>query len=243
MLNTLLFDLDGTLLPMDNDHFTKGYFKHLIPRVMHLIDQDKFIKQLWASTEAMVRSDDASRTNEQVFKEDFLGKSGIREEEIWPILVDFYQGEFHQLSHLTSPTPLARKAVETAMEKGYSVVLATNPLFPRAAIEARMKWANIEDLPFELVTTLEEMHFCKPNLSYYKEILQKIGRKPDECMMIGNDGFEDMIAGKLGMQTYLVTDCLIERNLLSDPIHQQGTMENLLEFIKGLPDLKGARVV
>ncbi|MFC4769290.1 HAD family hydrolase [Effusibacillus consociatus] len=239
MLNTLLFDLDGTLLPMDNDEFTRGYFKHLVPHVVHLLDQEKFIAQLWASTEEMVRNDDASKTNEEVFKEDFLSKISIREEDIWPVLLDFYQKEFGALSHLASPTPLSRQVVQTAIEKGYSVVLATNPLFPRSAIEARMKWAGVDDLPFDLVTTLEEMHFCKPNPNYYREILQKIGKMPEECMMIGNDGYEDMVAGKLGMQTYLVTDCLIDRNLLSDFVDHQGTMEKLLEFVKKLPEPKG----
>ena len=29
MIKTILFDLDGTLLPMDQDAFTKAYFKSL----------------------------------------------------------------------------------------------------------------------------------------------------------------------------------------------------------------------
>jgi FMN phosphatase YigB (HAD superfamily) len=236
MLNTLLFDLDGTLLPMDNNHFTQGYFRQLAPHMMHLLDQDKFIKLLWSSTETMVRSDDPSKTNEQVFKEDFLAKSGLREEEVWPILVDFYKKEFPGLHHLANPSPVARKVVETAIDKGYTVVLATNPLFPRTAIEARMEWAGVADLPFALVTTLEEMHYCKPNPNYYREILGKIGKQPEECMMIGNDGYEDMVAGKLGMQTFLVTDCLIERDMLTGLIQQQGSIQDLLEFINGLPE-------
>lgn len=235
MLNTLLFDLDGTLLPMDNDEFAKGYLKHLVPRMVHLIDKDKVIDMIWASTETMVRSEDLQKTNEQVFKEHFLQTSGLAEEDIWPILLDFYQGEFRDLSHLTQPTQLSRQVVQAAIDKGYDVVVATNPLFPRTAIEARMEWAGIADLPFKLVTTLEEMHACKPNPSYYREILQLIGRKPEECMMIGNDAYEDMVAGKLGMQTYLVTDCLIERNRLSDLITHEGTMDDLLAFIKSLP--------
>ena len=30
MVKAVLFDLDGTLLPMDQDEFTKGYFKLLV---------------------------------------------------------------------------------------------------------------------------------------------------------------------------------------------------------------------
>ena len=29
MIKTVLFDLDGTLLPMDQDNFVKAYFKNL----------------------------------------------------------------------------------------------------------------------------------------------------------------------------------------------------------------------
>ncbi|BCJ86959.1 HAD family hydrolase [Effusibacillus dendaii] len=237
MINTLLFDLDGTLLPMDQEKFTKGYFKYLIPHVMHLLDREKVVGQLWASTEKMVRSDDPDKTNEEVFKEHFLSETGLREADIWPIFLDFYAGEFGELSHLTDPNPLSRTVVQTAVEKGYEVALATNPLFPRSAIEARMRWAGVADMPFKLVTTMEEMHFCKPNPNYYREILQKIDKQPSECMMIGNDGYEDMVAAKLGMRTYLVTDCLIEENLVPEWIHQQGSMHELLTFIESLPEL------
>ncbi|HEU4964894.1 MAG TPA: HAD family hydrolase [Bacilli bacterium] len=238
-LTTLLFDLDGTLLPMDQDHFTKGYFKQLIPRVAHLIGPEPFVDQLWKSTEAMVRNDDPTLTNEQVFKQDFLTALNVQESDYWPILEDFYAGRFGELSELTNPTPLARQVCLAALDKGYEIVLATNPLFPRSAILHRMRWAGVEDLPFRLVTTLEEMHFCKPNPSYYREILQKIDRAPESCMMIGNDGYEDLIAGKLGTQTYWVTDCAIEEESKSLPFDHKGTMEDLLRFIRDeLPTLR-----
>jgi FMN phosphatase YigB (HAD superfamily) len=238
-LTTLLFDLDGTLLPMDNDVFTKGYFKRLIPRVAHLIEPERFVQQLWASTAAMVKNDDPTLTNEEVFKRDFLTAVGGTEEQYFPPVMDFYAGEFGDLIHLTEPTPLAREICQAAMEKGYRLVLATNPLFPRVATEHRMRWAGVEDVPFEWVTTYENSHFCKPNPNYYREILEKIGAEPDECMMIGNDAVEDLIAGTLGMKTYLVTDCAIapeEKHLSSD---HQGSLQDLLAFVRvELPDLR-----
>jgi len=240
-ITTLLFDLDGTLLPMDNEHFTRGYFKRLVPHMAHLIEPDAFVKQIWASTEAMVRNDDPNLTNEQVFKEHFLTALNAREEDYWPVVNDFYAGEFGDLCDLSQPTPVAREIVEAAVRKGYKVVLATNPLFPRAATLHRMRWANIHDLPFELVTTYENSHFCKPNPNYYREILQKIGAAPESCMMIGNDAFEDLIAGRLGLTTYLVTDCTIEAPDAGErlPYDHQGSLQDLLRFItEELPSLR-----
>ena len=237
-ITTLLFDLDGTLLPMDNEHFTRGYFKRLVPRVAHLLPPDQFVAQLWKSTAAMVQSDDETRTNEEVFKQDFLAAVGGREEDWWPIVEDFYAGEFGDLIELSNPTPLARQVCEAALAKGYRLVLATNPLFPRPATEHRMRWANVADLPFDLVTTYENSHFCKPNPHYYQEIMQKVGVAPDECMMIGNDSYEDLIAGTLGMKTFYVTDCAIDEGKAL-PFDHSGKMSDLLAFIQNeLPDLR-----
>ena len=234
---TLLFDLDGTLLPLDNDHSTKGYFKHLVPLLAHLLPPEKFVEQLWKSTEAMVRSNDPERTNEEVFKADFLAAVGGKEEDYWPIVEEFYAGKFGELIELSSPTPLAREICQVALDKGYRLVLATNPLFPRTATQHRMRWANVEDIPFELVTTYENSHFCKPNPNYYKEIVQKIGVAPEACMMIGNDAYEDLIAGTLGMTTYWVTDCAKEDGKKLSFDHS-GSMNDLLRFITELPNLR-----
>ncbi|MGZ4111111.1 MAG: HAD family hydrolase [Tumebacillaceae bacterium] len=240
-LTTLLFDLDGTLLPMDNDRFTKGYFKHLVPHVAHLIGPEDFVKQLWKSTEAMVRNDDWKLTNEQVFKQDFLSALNAKEADFWPGIERFYANEFGELSHLAEPTPLARQVCEAALAKGYRLVLATNPLFPREATLHRMRWAGIADLPFELVTTYENSHFCKPNPNYYREIVQKIDVSPEHCMMVGNDSYEDLLAGTLGMKTFYVTDCAIDEGKAL-PFDHKGTMSDLLQFIREeLPDLQSAR--
>lgn len=237
-VKTLLFDLDGTLLPMDNDQFTRGYFKRLVPRMASWIAPETFLPQLMKSTEVMVRNNDPELTNEQVFKQDFLPAVNGREEDFWPVIEDFYAGEFGELIELSQPTPLAREICEAALAKGYRLVLATNPLFPRPATEHRMRWAGVDHIPFELVTTYENSHFCKPNPNYYLEMVQKLDVAPESCMMIGNDAFEDLIAGTLGMQTYLVTDCLKEGEKQL-PFTHKGTLADLLNFVRNeLPQLE-----
>ncbi|ASS74476.1 hydrolase [Tumebacillus algifaecis] len=237
-LTTLLFDLDGTLLPMDNDRFVKGYFKHLAASVAHLLPPEQFVAQVWASTKAMVKNDDAALSNEQVFKSDFLGTLQVTGDDFFPIVDAFYAREFGELAHLSEPTPLAREICLAALEKGYRLVLATNPLFPRTATLHRMRWAGIDDLPFELVTTYEDSHFCKPNPNYYREIVQKIGAPYESCMMIGNDAYEDLVAGTIGLQTYWVNngEPAPEHPL---PFDRQGTLDDLLQFVRvELPALR-----
>ena len=58
------------------------------------------------------------------------------------------------------------------------MVLASNPIFPLDVQMKRLAWAKLDHLPFELVTHIENMSFCKPRIEYYLEISQKIGEPP-----------------------------------------------------------------
>jgi FMN phosphatase YigB (HAD superfamily) len=237
MLNTLLFDLDGTLLPMDLDKFMHAYFEHLVPRLASVIDGQTAVREIWAATKAMIENEEPEKTNLQVFKESFLSAIGLAEEEIWPLFDKFYEEGFGELRRYTEPTPISREICRIAADKGYQLVLATNPIFPETAIRHRMEWAGIADIPFRLVTTLEEMHFCKPNPKYYVEIVDKLDVSPFSCMMFGNDVQEDGVAGKLGMETYLVKDYLIDHGRGHFEFTHEGTLADVLEFVRGLPTI------
>ena len=80
----------------------------------------------------------------------------------------------------------------------------------------------------------EESSFCKPNLRYYEEILSRQGLSPAECIMVGNDVGEDMIAANLGMKVFLLTDCLINKANTDIDQFPHGSFPELLEFIRGL---------
>ncbi|WP_314733398.1 HAD family hydrolase [Anaerobacillus sp. CMMVII] len=195
----------------------------------HIIDPEPFLKALWAGTEAMMRNLDHEKTNEMVFEETFLQLVNLKKEDIWPTLDDFYTNVFPTLSHLSSPTPLARKVVSTALERGYRVAVATNPVFPKAAIHERLNWAGIADMPFEVVTVYENSSFTKPHPEYYQEICDRLEVNPKECIMIGNDKQEDLAASKIGMKTFLVEDYVIDRGEPVYPIDDHGTLEQLHE--------------
>ncbi|QQE79608.1 HAD family hydrolase [Alicyclobacillus sp. SO9] len=240
MLRTLLFDLDGTLLPLDLDVFMKAYFGKLVHHVHGVIDEQQIVSEVWKATKAMISSEDASRSNEQVFKDVFFDSTGFKEEEFWPLFDSFYRDRFAELKEYTEPSPIARKICDTAVGKGYELVVATNPLFPRLAIDHRMEWAGIGDVPFRLVTSMENMHHCKPNPKYYMEILDILGREPQEAMMFGNDVKEDGAASRTGMETYLVTDYLVRHEQEHFNFTHEGSLADVLKFVQELPSVNAA---
>ncbi|MBM7094393.1 HAD family hydrolase [Bacillus sp. H-16] len=232
MVKVILFDLDGTLLPMDTEAFVENYIKELAPRVAHIMDPKQFVQALWAGTEAMIKNKDHQKTNEAVFEETFLSLIPVTKEEIWPTLDAFYEKVFPGFSHMSEPTPLAKEVVEEAVEKGYRVAIATNPVFPRAAINHRVNWAGISHIPFELVTVYEESVYTKPHTEYYKHICDQLEVNPDDCLMVGNDKQEDMSASAIGMRTYLVEGHVIDRGAPQFTIDDHGTLEDFYKDLK-----------
>lgn len=210
-MKTVLFDLDGTLLPMDQEIFIKAYFGGLAKKMAPLgYEPQKLLKSIMAGIAAMT-GNDGSRTNEEAFWDCFTGVYGADSRKDEPVFADFYANEFQKVREVCGFAPEAKEIIDFLRGKGVRVVLATNPLFPAAATESRIRWAGLKPEDFDLVTTFENSRFCKPNPAYYREITEKLHLDPAECFMIGNDVEEDMIASELGMQVFLLTDCLISR--------------------------------
>ncbi|MFB5192307.1 HAD family hydrolase [Alicyclobacillus fastidiosus] len=235
MLTTLLFDLDGTLLPFDLDSFMSGYFERLTPHLQGYVHSDELAPWILGAMRRVVESEVPHLTNMDKFRRALFDNDSEKEAQIWPIFEAFYDSSFQELQDLTSPTNIAREICRTAYDKGYQLVLATNPIFPKVATQSRMCWARLEETWFKLVTTMENSHYCKPNPKYFLEILDALDLAPNECMMIGNDVQEDGVAGHVGIPTFLVTDDLIDRQLGTFHFEHQGTREDVLRFVKRLP--------
>ncbi len=208
-MNTVLFDLDGTLLPLDYDIFIKTYFSILTKTFSHLGTPEKLIKAVWHGTDAMMKND-GLRLNRDVFWDAFSAVIGSDMRRFEPDFDSFYANEFSAVRDVTSPTPAANECVKELKKRGYAVVLATNPIFPKVATEARISWAGLDKTDFEYITTYEFSHFCKPNPKYFEELLQKIGKEPSDCLMVGNDVREDGASVKAGIPFYLLEGCVID---------------------------------
>lgn len=232
MKRALLFDLDGTLLPVDTHAFVEETVKIMAGQLADVIQPERFVAAVWKAVEAVVANQDENLTNEQVFYHTFFSHTDLDREEIIPKVERFYHEVFPTLGHLCQPTPLAKEIMEEAKRQGYVLVVATNPLYPRQAIWTRMQWAGVDHIPFALVTTYENCSFAKPNLAYYEAICQRIGMEPKQCIMVGNDMQEDMCAIQLGMKTFLVTDWLIDRGTPRYTPHDEGSLAQLYERLR-----------
>ena len=54
---------------------------------------------------------------------------------------------------------------------------------------------------------------------------------PEECLMVGNDVDDDMVASELGMKVFLLTDCLINKNGLDVNAYPNGSFDQLKDYI------------
>lgn len=228
---TVLFDLDGTLLPMDQDRFTDYYFKRLAEKAALIGYEPKLlIKTVWTGISAMV-GNDGSCTNEQAFWNIFAAVYGRESLSHKSFFDEFYSNEFDNIKEVCGYNPEARRTVDLLKTKGVRLVLATNPIFPAAATQSRIRWAGLEVSDFELYTTYENSGYCKPNPKYYLEILKKIGADPHSCIMVGNNVTEDMVARTLGMKVFLLTDCIINEENKDISVYPHGGFTELKEFL------------
>lgn len=236
--NTILFDLDGTLLPIDMDIFIKSYFRLLSGHFADLFEPEHFIDVVNKATEQMIRNN-GEETNQEVFSEHFFKllraeNKKIDREEVWNRFYDFYEYKFPTLKKYFKLDDLGYKMVEAAKEKNFDMVIATNPLFPIEAIESRLEWINLNPDDFIYITSFENMHYCKPNIGYYREILDKVNRVPQDCVMVGNDMRDDMIANKIKIKTFLAEDFLVKRKDIDTKPDWRGNRKQLIEHIQSL---------
>ena len=231
-IKAILFDLDGTLLPLDQAYFIKKYFKAISAYAASKgIEPEVFMNGMMAGTKDMIFND-GSRSNMDAFWNGFSQIVKCNLEELMPQLDAFYFEGFKALRDYTSENALAVQIVKEARKNGRKVVLATNPVFPMIAQLERLSWLGLSETDFDLVTSYENSNFCKPNPKYYLEICEKIEIAPENCLMIGNDESDDMKGAHLaGMECFLVTD----HRIISDNYvwtGERGSFEQALHMIE-----------
>lgn len=235
MFNTILFDLDGTLLPLNMKDFMELYFHEMGLKLKNLIDPKILVKYVLEATDTMVETVDG-RTNEMVFMEKFGELTGREKLPLFQqSFNEFYDEGFLKVQNSTSTNAAIQQSIPLLKAKGYHLILATNPLFPEKAIHHRIKWAGFQPEDFQYITSYERNHYCKPKPQFYQEILTETNKQPEQCLMVGNDVQEDLIAGSLGLKTYLITNHLIHRTPNQICCDYQGDYDAFFDFVKELP--------
>ncbi len=234
MIKTVMFDLDGTLLPFVQDEFVKLYFGGLCKKLApYGYDPDSVVKYVWKGTKAMAENDGSRPNSEafwELFRAAFPDKPDARE-----FCNDFYTKEFDAVKACMKYVPNHKPMIERLKSAGLDTVLATNPLFPECAVATRLNWVGLSESDFSYITNYDNSTFCKPNPKYFTELLEKLGRKPEVCFMVGNSVPEDIIpTNGLGIKNFLLSEFAENPNGEDISQFRSGTIEQAVEYILSL---------
>lgn len=230
----ILFDLDGTLLPMDLPTFqmTNGkYMYAYIQKHSEGYEREEFSKASWAAIYAM-KGNDGKKLNLEVYYDTYAELLGDRIKKDFHYILEFYKNAYEPVKESCGFHPLAGPAIQQLKDTGVRLVLATTPWFPKDAIRSRITWAGVDPDAFEFYTTFDNSHYCKPNPGYYQEILDRLELEASDCLMVGNDVKEDMSAAEIGMNVFLMTEYLINKENKDISLYPHGGFDDLLAYIK-----------
>jgi FMN phosphatase YigB (HAD superfamily) len=208
---TLLIDLDDTLLSNDMDTFIPAYLSALGNHLESHIDTRQLAPVMINATKNMFQNTRLDRTLKESFDPDFYPKFGITENQVSDTIERFYADVFPTLQCTTKIRPEAVKLIDEAFERGWEIAIATNPLFPLAAILHRLDWAGLppEKYPFAIIPSYETFHFAKPNPAFFAELLGWFGWPRRPVVMVGNDPDHDIRGANLmGIATFWISNGL-----------------------------------
>ena len=210
MLKAVFFDLDGTLLPLNEESFTKLYFGMLCKRMIPFgYKPEELVDVIVAGTKKMYLND-GSKTNEEVFWDTFVEFYGTEKLKDKDSIDEFYTNEFRQTKNSCDENPYVLDIIKCCHDLNLLTVLSTNPIFPKLGTLTRMSFIGLEENDFDYITTYENSNFCKPNPAYFKMLLDKFNLKSDEVILFGNNTYEDgECAYACGIKCYMVGDYII----------------------------------
>jgi len=237
VIKNIIFDLDGTLINTKQDVFNKRFFEIVYKRFEEEGYKGKQICEVMMEGISLMLKNDGKDSNENIFIKNLIKETNISIDKLNNIFKKFYDSDYDLLKDCVNKIEVTNTIIETLKEKGYNLILATNPLFPKIAIEKRARWGNIDCSNFSYITSYENSSYCKPNINYYKEIIDKNNLKNEETIMIGNDLIEDLVIEELNIPCYINTDNMVNISNI-DKCSLKGDYNDLLKFVKELEKIK-----
>jgi FMN phosphatase YigB (HAD superfamily) len=227
-IKAVFFDLDGTLVDVKMNDFISSYIEGL---ACHFTDIARRYTVSSALREAMLvllSGADGFDSNEKLFFAVLRQRLEIEPDLFFRRLESYCADGLAALRPLIRPLPLARQILDVCRARGLRMVVATNPIFPRPIIDARLAWGGFADFPFDLVTSIENTRYCKPDPRFFSDLLDSFGLAPEEAIMIGNDTEHDLAAHGVGIPTFLVDTWLVDRGARFTPDFRGGHRDLLL---------------
>lgn len=236
-MDTILFDLDGTLLPMENDRFIDLYYDGMAIVGEPYGVSRQYLYDVVEEAFVTMMHNRGTMTNQELFFSRMKENAGHNYELICRIFERFSDVEFDTVRQCTGYNPMAGQWIRALRDKGYRIVLATNPLFPARCTRRRIQWAGMDPEDFALVTSYEDHCYAKPYREYFLEVIERCNISPSQCMMVGNDVREDMVASELGMRVYLLKNNMVNSKNLDYSMYPQGYYEDFTRVVAALPTL------
>jgi len=205
MLKAVLFDLDNTLILFEEEKFLLGYYPVLSARFAGVFPDGQFAEKLLKAT-VVLRDNDGSKINRELFLGVFCDGLKVSRDEVWSRFEQFFSLDFDLFKDAVTAAPGAGEVFRHVKGRGLKIVVATNPIWPLVVQKKRLAWAGLGDIGIDLITHIDNMSYCKPQLGYFRQICELINLKPEECLMVGDDPANDMVAAKIGIKTYQATD-------------------------------------
>lgn len=237
MILAVLLDLDDTLITTHTDVFFPAYLRALAEYAAAYAEGGTYLDILMPEFQATLEEYRPTASLYERLLERLADAAGKPLEEMRTFFAEFYRSRYPSLRDLGYIEPRGETTglLDWLRANHYQVVVATNPGLPRAAIDHRMKWGGLDpgDDQFALITAAEEMHFGKPSPEYYAEIVLRLGVKPCEAIMVGDDWENDIRgAAAAGLNTFWVTpDCAIPCDP-SVPLDGYGTYGQFVERVE-----------
>ncbi len=221
----VLFDLDGTLLRAQMTTFIPRYVHALADYCADRVKPKKFEKALLTAIRKLIYEEgDGRLTNEERVYQSMEREVGLPAELINDSLSHFERNGLDSLQGLIHPVPLAQKIIAECAAKNVPLVLATNPVFPRFMIQARMRWAGLDEASFAHITSYENSHHCKPHPGYFSDLVSLLDVEPERCLMVGNDINHDLAAVGIGMKPILLIPGWWSGASRNGPVHTVETI-------------------
>lgn len=231
-IEAILFDLDGTLLNIEMNAYIAGYVQGLACHFSDLVNRCRFADTVVTTAYDLLKADRGEQTMEDLFLSLVEERLGIDGELFRRRLGHYCDDGLHRLATLVRPFPLARRILQCCFDLDLQVIIATNPVFPRSVVDARLKWAQLDDFPFALVTSYENCRFCKPHRQYFLDILHTRRLSPEQTLMVGNDTEYDLPAQQAGLTTFILDTCLIDHKNRSARADFRGSHRDLLALVR-----------